>query len=353
MAAGKIGLPPVTAEEWNAGRPDVMAVALHRLYGLPLMAEFGAGPDGEGREVPGRLSHAWVRLPDGRALDAAGPRPVSGPAADAGREGVPPGRRRTVELRDDDPCLPGVRATGGYGKAIAAMQAIPWIRANLGAVAAGLGLEIADVWSTLAVLDRAGDEVPDLAPWRRGPAGPEQASRRPLLVIVHPGDAIEAEWRGYGCHGGDVLRQSMACQDGMGAEIRALLDDGWDAAVLHRRSCGQFHSGKGARHVSGVLRAALEGVHRRGAVLYGDDTDAAVTWLDGHMGLRQRPAIHLTGAYADPGTGCVTATGQGIVAILHGCGAAAEVTVSASAYPGPGQTAIWQPPGPAGLSRAV
>ena len=74
--------PPQTAAEWNSGSCDVMAAALHRIYGLPMMAEFEWGFV-DGKETLGYLIHAWVRLPDGRALDAAGPREMFTPTPGA------------------------------------------------------------------------------------------------------------------------------------------------------------------------------------------------------------------------------------------------------------------------------
>lgn len=71
MGIGTPSYPPQSADEWNNGSCDIMAVALHRMYGFALMAEFEWGYD-NGMEALGFLSHAWTRLPDGRDLDAAG-----------------------------------------------------------------------------------------------------------------------------------------------------------------------------------------------------------------------------------------------------------------------------------------
>jgi hypothetical protein len=131
MGMGATDHPPATAEDWNGGSCDIMAVALHRIYGLPLMAEFEYGLDGEGREVPGYLVHAWVRLPDGRALDAAGPRPMF-----VAREGADPDDAwvigyRVAEIRDDDPHLLETREETDYVGDIRDMRAAEWIEENL------------------------------------------------------------------------------------------------------------------------------------------------------------------------------------------------------------------------------
>jgi len=78
MGIGTADHPPKTAAEWNHGSCDIMAVALHRMYGLPMMEEFEWGYESD-TKVLNYLVHAWVRLPDGRALDAAGPTPMFGP----------------------------------------------------------------------------------------------------------------------------------------------------------------------------------------------------------------------------------------------------------------------------------
>jgi hypothetical protein len=80
MGIGRREDTAVTAKDWNNGSCDIMAVALHRLTGFLLQAEFEQGMD-NGQLQLGYLIHAWVCLPDGQALDASGmfSLPVSNP----------------------------------------------------------------------------------------------------------------------------------------------------------------------------------------------------------------------------------------------------------------------------------
>ena len=142
MGMGLRHRPPRTPEEWNSGSCDIMAVALHRLYGLPMMAEFDAGPDEDGGEALGYLRHAWVMLPDGRGLDAAGPMPM--PESRDAREPDDDWLTgyRVVEIEEDDPHLLDTRETSAsdYDHDIAEMRAEQWIGANLSPILSGLGI---------------------------------------------------------------------------------------------------------------------------------------------------------------------------------------------------------------------
>lgn len=140
MGIGTTWSPPQTAEEWNGGSCDVMAVALRRMYGLPMMAEFEWGYDGR-KKALNYLCHAWVRLPDGRALDAAGPRPMFTPTQ--GRDPNDPWVQgyKIVELTDRNPHLLWIREEDNYVDAIRDMEAPQWIWSNLGPCLAELGLE--------------------------------------------------------------------------------------------------------------------------------------------------------------------------------------------------------------------
>jgi hypothetical protein len=131
--------PPLTAAQWNSGSCDVMAVALHRLYGLPLMAEFEYGTEG-GERVPGYLVHAFVHLPDGRALDAAGPREMFVPAQGSDPDDPWVEGYGIVGIADDDPHLLDVREEDDYVESIRRTQAFEWIEAHLAPTLAGLGL---------------------------------------------------------------------------------------------------------------------------------------------------------------------------------------------------------------------
>lgn len=139
MGMGTAEGPVQTAKEWNSGSCDIMAVALHRMYGLPLMAEFEWGYQ-KGEEVLGYLTHAWVRLPDGWALDAAGPQPMFKPL-----EGGDPNDPwvqgyRIVEIPDDNPHLLDIREEVDYVESIRVMRAYEWIETHLGPTLHDLGL---------------------------------------------------------------------------------------------------------------------------------------------------------------------------------------------------------------------
>lgn len=335
MTFAEVAGRPKSADDWNKGHSDIMAVALHRMYGLPLMALYE--PEIRDQRFLDRPTRVWVRLPDGRALDATGAHEMSS---------VIPVSERSTDCRiadlADEADLLRERDVGDYDELIAETGAIGWIRWNLTPQIGHLGLRIDDIWGTLEALDREEDEDADLVVWRR-PADPKPTCERPLLIIVHPGDALEACWRGYGKKSKAVREQSVACQEGMASEIWDAILDKCDIVVLHRRSSGQFEADRGARHVSTFMRDALEQVHNRGTVLYAEDLDAAVTWMDENLGIAGRPGIRLMGAYADPDHGCVTAVGKGVEALLEGYGSQAEIILSQHSYAGPGETSLWVP----------
>ena len=140
MGMGRTSEPPSSAREWNSGSCDVMAVALHRMYGLPLMAEFELGSTG-GKEALGYLMHAWVRLPDGRALDAAGPKPMFTPTRGGDPDDDWVVGYRIVEMADGDPHLLDIREEEDYVESIRTMRAPRWIWENLGPQLSALGIE--------------------------------------------------------------------------------------------------------------------------------------------------------------------------------------------------------------------
>lgn len=140
MGIGTTDRPPQTAAEWNHGSCDVMAVALKRMYGLPMMAEFEWGYEGR-KKVLNYLVHAWVRLPDGRALDASGPQPMfepieGGDPNDPWVEGY-----KIIELTDRNSHLLWIREEDNYVDSIREMEAPQWIWRNLSPMLSELGLE--------------------------------------------------------------------------------------------------------------------------------------------------------------------------------------------------------------------
>ncbi len=66
------------AAAWNGGACDVVAVAVSRMYGLPMAGAFEhvagweAFEDERSRKDTGFLIHCFNPLPDGRAVDASG-----------------------------------------------------------------------------------------------------------------------------------------------------------------------------------------------------------------------------------------------------------------------------------------
>jgi hypothetical protein len=162
MGMGTTEAPPATAREWNGGSCDVLAVALHRMYGLPMMAEFEWGMQGR-RSVKGYLMHAWVRLPDGRALDAAGPREMFTPTEGGDPEDPWVKGYRIDELSDRNPHLLDVREETDYVESILQMRAVEWIWENLGPTLSGLGLEPVRFRDLLGLPDAAGPDEPATA----------------------------------------------------------------------------------------------------------------------------------------------------------------------------------------------
>lgn len=144
MGIGGSDTPPSTASRWNNGACDVMAAALHRLYHLPLVAEFEVGVDVDtGAECLGYLAHAWVVLPDGRALDAAGIYPPGQPPASCTDPDDPwVTGFRVCHIAIDDPHFLDVRETSpeDLEDDIRRMRAVEFIDTHLASHLLDLGL---------------------------------------------------------------------------------------------------------------------------------------------------------------------------------------------------------------------
>lgn len=130
-------------------------------------------------------------------------------------------------------------------------------------------------------------------------------ARKPLLIIVHPGDAIE-DGQGYP----EKQRQQVIDfgkfnTDGMAGEISAMLHNA-DIVVLHRESSLFDILGAGSSPYTEACRSASE----RGTVLCGDDLEAASDWILANMAVADRPSVFMTGAYACADYGCITAVGR-------------------------------------------
>lgn len=151
---------------------------------------------------------------------------------------------------------------------------------------------------------------------------PPAADTRPLLIWVHPGDAIEDEEgfeAGVRSLDGDedededeenLYQNSLDFQVQMAREIMARKDT-HQVIVLHRMS-SQWAFDEG--HAEFDYQEALQHIEDLPTTvhLFGDDLDAAAAWIIEHMHTLCRPEVFMTGAYNDPEHGCVSAVGQAI-----------------------------------------
>lgn len=140
--------------------------------------------------------------------------------------------------------------------------------------------------------------------WRSDPA-------RPLLIVIHPGDAIErlCDWDDKEV-GRQVADLSSANQQAMAREIKEKLGT-HDVIVLHRLSSAYLQQG-GVEH---DYRDALKKCDAVALALYGDDLPAAASWMQVHVpGIHDRDLhLFMTGAYADEESGCITAIGKSLL----------------------------------------
>lgn len=139
---------------------------------------------------------------------------------------------------------------------------------------------------------------------------------RPLLIIIHPGDAIE-DGIGYG----DAIAAAEVVEFGrrnviaMAREIDEKLAT-HDVVVLHRQSSidtfmrsdfGQFL--KTEKDIKPYAKMCIK-ASEQGQVLFGDDLDACAKWILENMNPVERPEIFMTGAYACAQWGCITHVGK-------------------------------------------
>ncbi len=137
-----------TAADWNGGACDVVAVALSRMYGLPMAGLFerirepGSFADIRDRKDTGFLLHAFCILPDGRAIDAGGPR-------EAMRDD--PGHRdpddphvdgAVVRLVDERTAFLVDERQFDYASDVDCMGAGEWVLRHLGPTLEGLGVPL-------------------------------------------------------------------------------------------------------------------------------------------------------------------------------------------------------------------
>jgi hypothetical protein len=141
---------------------------------------------------------------------------------------------------------------------------------------------------------------------------------RPLLIIVHPGDAVED---GVGFSNKEdafaVKEFGQKNTRAMALEIDHLLDNS-DVIILHRQSTIDVMM----KYSLTRMTEADKLVHpyqfsclkasELGVVLYGDDLDAASQWIIRSINVVDRPSIFMTGAYACENFGCITSIGKSL-----------------------------------------
>jgi len=124
-----------TPEDWNTGLCDVMAAAISRRYGLPMMGAFERLKDGS----TGFLAHAFCRLPDGRMIDAAGPAPmITEEECDSGDDPDVVGFA-IIDTAEDDPTLVDVR-DHDIRECLEQLRPGEWLERNLDPVMEELGI---------------------------------------------------------------------------------------------------------------------------------------------------------------------------------------------------------------------
>lgn len=169
---------------------------------------------------------------------------------------------------------------------------------------------------------------------------------RSLVVLVHPGDAVETPDDVVDLparKANAILRASYRAQVAMARELRSLTDA--DLVVLHRASSG--FSFQSTRNVSPTYVRAIERIHATGTVLYGDHLDATAAWLVAHMHAALRPRVLVTGAWSEAEHGCVAALADH----LQDAGARVAISGHAPADRTGGRT-TWTPRSPARIARA-
>ena len=177
----------------------------------------------------------------------------------------------------------------------------------------------------LRALDGRAGDPPGFEAWRDGrPQGDGEA-----LLVVHPGDMIEAWCRGSR---DDLVERSLLHQAALAGTLARARSAGCPVGVLHRRSCSQFWDGTAGRAAHAGLGMALAAAQRSGAVAFGDDLEAAAAWLVTAMGSRPTTRVLVTGAYAHPRHGCVDLIAASLAGRL---GSGGSVRVDPGAYAAP------------------
>ena len=159
---------------------------------------------------------------------------------------------------------------------------------------------------------------------------------RPLYVLIHPGDVVQTRSDvGGQPNAREILEYSAERQEAMADDVERLAEAGWDVAVLHRFSSSY---GFGTSNTVDYFEDAVDEIHERGAVLFGDNLREAAEWLVATAGAAARPAVLLSGAWSSAAHGCVTMVGTA----LEEAGARVHLATSACVSPD-GSEDEWQP----------
>lgn len=128
-----------------------------------------------------------------------------------------------------------------------------------------------------------------------------EAADRDLVIVVHPGDAVEAGL------GPEIAAWSASNQDGMARELELAMQAGVRVVVIHRTSSQDL-----VHLATAAWRGAVQRATAAGCVLYGDGVDAAGHWLAEHVVCERTQQVLMLGAYASLQYGCITAVGQAV-----------------------------------------
>lgn len=134
---------------------------------------------------------------------------------------------------------------------------------------------------------------------------PDRDPSRPLVIVVHPGDAVEPgmdESHEFTGALGDDLDRWLYRNKRNGAV---------DAVVLHRFSSDYIESG-GTSSCSQEWAEAVIDAMRTGSTLYSDRLEETAAWIAERYDVGSRSEVYMTGAYADPESGCITAIGTAL-----------------------------------------
>jgi hypothetical protein len=278
------------------------AMVLNKFTGWPIFVE--VFKDG----YIDNIWHAWCVNPAGKAVDVNGIHRGRKPKYDK----FPNDRSRVREATQADlirHAYGSPRDTRQRTKARLLIEQYPEIfgvtqRQITQHKNAKPNLRIRSITSALARLDDGNDHfsIQHLAKNSRS-----MDAVRPLIVIVHPGDAIQ-DPAGYSHGYAEVKAYSFACQQGMADDLRAWLKDDTDIVILHRTSCAQLS--KRGDWINENYRSAIKEARLRALILFGDDIPEVVKTLQTRAFASQRHDIRLIGAYNDPETGCVSGIGQ-------------------------------------------